>query len=160
MSRSHAWIRRGEVSINRRPMNWGKHSLTMVGAIRRNGWITMSTMVGAANRDRFTDWIRRRLAPKLRPGDIVILDNAAPHHDARVISLVEARGGRVEYLPPYSPDLNPIESAWAIAKKHIRAVAPRDPRSLRKAAHAGRRRVRPRHCEAWFGHAGYRRRLN
>jgi transposase len=158
MSRSHAWIRRGEVRIDPKPLNWGQ-SLTMMGAIRLKGWLTMGTIVGAANGDRFVRWIRRGLAPKLRRGDVVILDNAPVHRGRRFIELIEARGARVEFLPPYSPDLNPIEPAWAIAKKHIRAVAPRDPHALRKAAHAGRRRVRPSHCQAWYTHAGYQRRL-
>lgn len=156
MGRSHAWIRCGEVMLDPRPMNWGT-SLTMIGAMRRRGWITMSTMFGSANSERFVSWARRRLAPKLRHGDIVILDNAPTHKDPRFISVVEARGARVEFLPPYSPDLNPIEPGWSIAKQHIRAVAPRDRLALRKAAHAGRRRVKRRHCRAWFEHAGYGR---
>jgi transposase len=160
MCRSHAWIRRGEIQINPRPINWGHKSLTMLGAIRLKGWITMSTIFGSANGDLFVEWARRRLAPKLRRGDVVILDNAPTHRDLRFISIVEARGARVEFLPPYSPDLNPIEPAWAITKKHIRAIAPRDPRVLRKTAHAGRRRVTPRHCRAWFAHSGYRPRFN
>jgi transposase len=156
MGRSHAWIRSGEVMLDPRPMNWGT-SLTMIGAMRRRGWITMSTMFGSANSERFVSWARRRLAPKLRRGDIVILDNAPAHKDLRFISVVEARGARVEFLPPYSPDLNPIEPGWSIAKQHIRAVAPRNRLVLRKAAHAGRRRVKRRHCRAWFEHAGYGR---
>lgn len=130
----------------------------MIGAVRRGGWITMSTLFGSANAERFVAWARRRLVPKLRRGDIVILDNARAHKDARFVSVVEARGARVEFLPPYSPDLNPIEPGWSLAKQHIRAVAPRDRQGLRKAAHAGRRRVKPRHCQAWFEHAGYLRR--
>lgn len=159
MSRSHAWIRRGCVMLDPRPMNWGK-SMTMIGAMRLTGWITMTTMSGAANAERFVNWTRKRLAPKLRPNDIVILDNAQAHKDYRFIAAVEARGARVEFLPPYSPDLNPIEPGWAIAKKHIRALAPRDVSTLRRTAHAGRRRVLPRHCEAWFRHSGYAPRFN
>jgi transposase len=96
-------------------MNWGTN-LTMVGAVRIHGWVTLSTMFKTANGDRFVRWIRRRLAPKLRAGDVVILDNAKAHHDARIGPIVEATGARVEYLPPYSPDLNPIEPAWSIVK--------------------------------------------
>ena len=156
MSRTHAWIRRGDVMLDPRPMNWGGKSLTMLGALRLTGWITMSTIWGSANADRFTEWVRRNLAPKLRRGDIVILDNAAAHHDARAAAAVEARGARLLFLPPYSPDFNPIEPGWAVTKKHIRSVAPREKLALRKAAHAGRHRVTPRHCLAWFRHAGYR----
>jgi transposase len=140
-------------------MNWGTN-LTMVGAMRLSGWITLSTMFKTANGNRFVAWVRRQLAPRLRPDDIVILDNARAHKDARVAAIVEARGARVEFLPPYSPDFNPIEPCWALAKKHIRAVAPRNALALRKAAHAGRRRVRPAHCRAFFKHAGYEPRFN
>jgi transposase len=159
MSRSHAWIRRGEELIDPRPMNWGT-SLTMIGAMRLSGWITMRTIFKTANADRFVRWVRECLVPKLKFGDVIILDNAKPHHDRRVVELIERAHARVEYLPPYSPDFNPIESGWALTKQHIKAVAPRDRTVLRKTAHAGRRRVRPHHCRAWFAHAGYRRRLN
>ena len=144
--------------LDPRPMNWGT-SLTMIGAMRLSGWITMSTMFGSANADRFVAWVRKRLLPKLRRGDVVILDNARAHKDPRFVAAVEARGARVEFLPPYSPDLNPIEPGWALTKKHIRRVAPRDRVTLRKVAHAGRRRVRPTHCRAWFHHAGYQPRF-
>ena len=159
MSRSHAWIRRGQVLHDPRPMNWGT-SMTMIGALRRDGWITMRTIFATANGSRFVRWVRECLAPKLHFGDIVLMDNAKPHKNPRVVELIEARGASLEFLPPYSPDLNPIESGWALTKQHIKAVAPREQRTLRKTAHAGRRRVRPRHCRAWFAHAGYARRLN
>jgi transposase len=158
MGRTHAWIRRGTEQIEGRPMNWGTN-LTMIGAIRLSGWVTMSTMFKTANGDRFVAWVRRQLAPKLRPQDVVVLDNARAHKDARVAAILKARGARLVFLPPYSPDFNPIEPCWALAKKHIRAAAPRHARALRKAAHAGRRRVRPSHCNAFFKHAGYQPRL-
>ena len=120
MGRTHAWIPRGTERVERRPMNWGTN-LTMVGAMRLSGWVTLSTMFKTANGDRFVAWVRRQLAPKLRRDDIVILDNARAHKDARVVALVEARGARVEFLPPYSPDFNPIEPCWGLAKKHILA---------------------------------------
>jgi transposase len=102
-------------------------------------------------------WIRRRLVPKLRVGDIVIMDNAQAHHDPRVRTAIEACGAQPEYLPPYSPDLNPIEPGWALTKQYIKKMAPRSPHSLRRAAHAGRRQVHERHCRGWFQRAGYRR---
>jgi len=139
-------------------MNWGT-SMTMIGALRLSGWVTLRTIFATANGRRFARWVGECLVPKLHFGDIVILDNAGPHKNKRVVELIERRGARLEFLPPYSPDLNPIESGWALAKKHIKAVAPRERDPLRKAAHAGRRRVRTHHCRAWFAHAGYRRRL-
>jgi transposase len=154
MLRSHAWVLKGHELVTGRPMNWGTN-LTMIGAMRLDGWITMSTFFKTANRERFVAWIARTLAPKLRRDDVVIMDNAQAHHDPRVLKLVEKAGARVEFLPPYSPDLNPIEPGWALVKKVIKATAPRDRLSLRRAAHAGRRTVRQRHCAAWFGHSGY-----
>ena len=105
MGRSHAWVKRGEVVVDPRPMNWG-NNLTMIGAIRVGQWVTIGTGWQAANTDRFVTWVERRLAPKLRIGDIVIMDNLAAHKDGRVRDLIEQRGATLEFLPPYSYDLN------------------------------------------------------
>lgn len=158
MGRSHAWITRGQERFDPRPLNWGTN-LTMIGAIRCAGWVTLTTQFRTANGKRFTDWVRLRLAPKLQRGDIVILDNARAHHNPRVATILQARGATVRYLPPYSPDLNPIEPAWAIVKKVIRANAPRTGPALRNVAQRARWRVTPLHCVRWAEHSGYRRRL-
>lgn len=155
MGRSHTWARRGQVVVDRRPMNWGKN-LTMIGAMRRDKWLALSTMWQSANAERFVWWVRRRLAPKLRPGDIVVLDNLQAHKDPRVRKAIEARGATLVFLPPYSPDLNPIEPGWGLIKKAIRRDAPRTPNKLRRCAHSARYAVKPRHCQAWYSHAGYR----
>ncbi len=157
MGRTHAWIKRGSELIDPRPMNWGTN-LTMIGAIRQRGWVTMGTIFGSANGDRFVGWIRRRLAPRLQRGDVVILDNAKAHKDPRVREAVEAVGASLLFLSPYSPDFNPIEPCWALVKKHIRRVAPRARATLRRVAHTGRRRVHSGHCRRFFRHAGYQRR--
>ena len=135
-------------------MNWGTN-LTMIGAMRLSGWVTMSTFFKTANRERFVKWVAYSLAPKLSSSDVVIMDNAQAHHDPRVREVIEKVGARLEYLPPYSPDFNPIESGWALVKKCIKALAPRDRVALRRAAHRGRYKVRQRHCAGWFRHAGW-----
>lgn len=155
MGRSHAWIRRGEELVDPRPMTWGK-SLTMIGAIRLDGWVSLGTLWGAANAKSFLDWFTRRLLPKLRPGDFVVLDNAQAHKHPNIARVAKASGITIKYLPPYSPDFSPIEPAWAVAKKHIKAVAPRNPTALRRVAHRARRRVGKHHCRAWFAHCGFR----
>jgi hypothetical protein len=94
MGRSHAWVQRGEEFVEARPMNWG-NNLTMVGAIRRTGWVTLSTKWRAMTKVRFIEWVRRRLAPRLRPGDIVLLDNLQAHTDPAVREAIEQRGARV-----------------------------------------------------------------
>ena len=159
MGRSHAWIKRGTELVEPKPMNWGK-SLTMIGAIRLSGWVNLGTLWGAATSESFYRWFVRQLLPKLHPGDFVVLDNAQVHKDPRLAAAAKARGVKLKYLPPYSPDFSPIEPAWAIAKKHIKAVAPRDARSLRRVAHRARKRVTDRHCRAWFKHCGFRRGFN
>jgi len=154
MGRSHAWLPRGRELIEPRPMNWGTN-LTMVGALRVDGWLTLATGWQAINTSRFVAWVRRRLVPALRRGDIVLLDNLAAHKARPVRDLIEQAGATVRYLPPYSYDFNPIESAWALMKKRIRAVAPRTAATLRATAQRARRVVQPHHCRSWFAHAGY-----
>jgi len=159
MGRTHAWTLKGQVLVEPRPMNWG-NNLTMIGAIRTDGWLSLGTMFKSANRERFLHWIKRSVLPKLRVGDIVVLDNAQAHKDARLAPLLRLHGALLRYLPPYSPDFNPIEPAWSIVKKGIRAAAPRTRLALRRVAQNSRRLVSPTHCVRWTRHAGYRRGLN
>ena len=154
MGRSHAWLPRGTELIEPRPMNWGEN-LTMVGAMRVDGWLTLATSWSAMNAPRFLTWVQQRLVPRLRRGDIVVLDNLAAHKTRGVRDTIERAGATVRFLPPYSYDFNPIESGWALIKKRIRAVAPRTSRLLRTTAQRARRVVRPDHCRHWFSHAGY-----
>jgi transposase len=154
MSRSHAWVKCGEEFIDRVPMNRGKN-LTLLGAIRRTGWVVLSTMWQTANGDRFVDWLKRKLLPKLHRGDVLVMDNLSAHHDGRVAPACAARGVRLIYQPPHSPDFNPIESGWALQKQYVRRYAPRSHDALRGIARRARYRVSKRHCENWFAHAGY-----
>jgi transposase len=155
MGRSHAWVKKGQEHVERRPMNWGTN-LTLLGAIRVTGWVTLTTQFATANGDRFVSWLERKLLPKLQRGDVLVLDNLRAHHDSRVQPACRKYGVRVLYLPPYSPDLNPIEAGWAIQKQHVRKHAPRSAGALVRIARRARYRIRPRHCRQWFAHAGYR----
>jgi len=154
MGRSHAWVQRGEEYVEARPMNWGDN-LTLVGAVRRSGWVTLSTKWRAMTKARFIEWVRRRLAPRLRRGDVVVLDNLAAHKAPEVRHAIQQRGATLRYLPPYSHDFNPIEPAWALLKQRIRAYAPRTAIALRRVARAARHVVTPYHCRQYFAHMGY-----
>jgi transposase len=154
MHRTHTWVKRGTEYLERVPMNWGK-TLTLLGAMRRTGWVALHTQFATANANRFVAWLTRRLLPRLRPGDVLIMDNLRAHHDRRVRPACRRHGIRVRYLPPYSPDLNPIEPGWALQKQHVRKYAPRTPDHLRRVARRARYRITPRHCHQWFTHAGY-----
>jgi len=154
MCRSHAWVKRGTEYVERVPMNWGKN-LTLYGAIRFTGWVTLSTAFENANADRFVDWLATKLLPKLKSGDVLVMDNLKAHHDLRVEVLCRRHEVRLIYLPPYSPDYNPIESGWALQKQFVRKHAPRNSQTLRRVARRARFRVTARHCRNWFAHAGY-----
>lgn len=154
MGRSHAWVKRGCEFIDRVPMNWGKN-LTLYGAIRRTGWVALNTAFECANADRFVDWLDKCLLPKLRIGDALVMDNLKAHHDPRVEELCNQHGVHLVYLPPYSPDYNPIEPGWALQKQLVRKHAPRNAVALRRIARRARYRVTARHCRNWFAHAGY-----
>jgi transposase len=154
MGRSHAWVQRGDEYVEARPMNWGDN-LTMVGAMRCAGWITLSTKWRAMTTDAFVEWVRDQLVPRLRRGDVVLMDNLKAHRAPAVRVLIEGAGAVLRYLPPYSHDFNPIEAAWGVIKKRIRALAPRTASALRRVARAARHVITPRHCHQWFAHCGY-----
>lgn len=154
MARSHAWVKKGQEYVERTPMNWGTN-LTLLGAIRATGWVLLSTMYATTNAERFVLWLSKRLLPKLHPGDVLVLDNLRAHHNPRVVPLCKAKSVRVIYLPPYSPDFNPIEPGWALQKQYVRRHAPRTRDDLRRMARRARYRVKPHHCRQWFTHAGY-----
>jgi transposase len=155
MSRSHAWVRRGEEFVDRLPINHGRYGLTLFGAMRLSGWVVLTTGFQSATKNHFVWWLRRKLLPKLRRGDVIVMDNLSAHHDSRIAPSCAPRGVRIIYLPPYSPDFNPIESGWALQKQHVRRYAPRDASSLRRVARRARYRVTRRHARNWFEHAGY-----
>src|SRR5712692_10494135 len=113
------------------------------------------TFCVSCHTETFITWVRRRLAPRLRRGDVVLLDNLRAHKAPAVRMLIEQRGARLRYLPPYSHDFNPIEPAWALVKKRIRKHAPRTACALRRVARAARHVVTPYHCRQYFAHAGY-----
>ena len=154
MTRSHVWVKKGTEYVERVPMNWGKN-LTLLGAMRLTGWVLLSTMFASTNKERFVEWLGKKLLPRLAPGDVLLMDNLSAHHDSRVEPLCAAHGVRVIYLPPYSHDFNPIEPGWALQKQQVRRHAPRSPAALRRVARRARFRITPRHCRQWFAHAGY-----
>jgi transposase len=154
MTRSHAWVKKGEELVERTPMNWGKN-LTLLGAMRLTGWVLLSTMFASTNKDRFVAWLVTKLLPRLSRGDIVVMDNLSAHKDPRVRYWSRRAGVRLIYLPPYSHDFNPIEPCWAIQKRYVRKLAPRDPAALVRVARRARHRVTPQHCRQFFAHAGY-----
>jgi transposase len=145
---------RGERVVDFKPANWGR-SLTVVGAIRSTGVVAHQMFDGAMNTDRFIEFVEKRLCPRLRPGDVVVMDNLAAHHATEVRRLVEIRGAEVLHLPPYSPDLNPIEQCWAFVKNLLRKARARTEVLVRETVRRAFLRVRKKHLAGWFNHCGY-----
>ena len=127
----------------------------MIAGLRSDGMVAPFLITGAVDTDVFTAYLQQVLCPELHPDDIVILDNLATHKIAAVKTLVEARGASVCYLPAYSPDLNPIEMAFAKLKAHLRQSAARTSEHLQTAVTLALSSFLPSHCQAFFRHANY-----
>ena len=130
-------------------------SSTFIAALRAQSITAPFLVEGAVDGDVFEAYLEHVLGPELSEGDVVILDNLATHKMARVRELIGRRGATVRYLPPYSPDLNPIEMAFAKLKAHLRQAAARTLEDLRQALVQGLENFRPDHCQGFFKHARY-----
>jgi len=128
---------------------------TIVAGLRMNGVVAPMMLPGAMNADCLRIWVRRSLAPALKPGDIVVWDNLSIHNDPQIPKMIERRGARLEFLPPYSPDLNPIEKAWSKMKTVLRKLKARTRDALVKALGIALRAITAEDCLGWFKHAGY-----
>lgn len=121
MTRTWAWAPCGKRAQNVVPRNRGRVT-TMLGALSIDGIEAMMTVEGGTTAKFFLEFLDLHLAPKLRPGDIVVMDNLGAHHASGVRERIEARGEKVVYQPPYSPGLNPIELAWSKIKAALRGL--------------------------------------
>ena len=128
---------------------------TVTAALRANGPFAIDLMDGATNGVRFRAYVADVLVPALTPGDTVILDNLGAHKVASVRQAIEAAGARLLYLPPYSPDFNPIEMAFAKLKALLRTAAARTVPDLRAAIREAFTRFKPDECRHYLAAAGY-----
>jgi len=128
---------------------------TLVAALRLEGMTAPMVIDGAMNGEAFRAWVRRMLAPSLAPGDIVVMDNLPAHKVGGVREAIEARGARLLYLPPYSPDFNPIELAFAKLKALLRKAAARTLDALETAIAAALDAFAPDECANYFTASGY-----
>jgi transposase len=124
MARRHGRCRRGErLRVGVPHGHW--KTTTFVGALTLRGFIAPFVLDGPINRDAFETYVAKVLVPELRPGDIVVMDNLSSHKGPRVREMIQAAGASLRYLPPYSPDFNPIENAFAKLKALLRKAAER-----------------------------------
>jgi transposase len=129
---------------------------TFLGALRATGFVAPLTVDGAINGPMFRAWVEQHLAPTLQPGDIVVMDNLSSHKVAGVREAIEAVGAELRYLPPYSPDLNPIELAFSKFKKLLRDGVARTVDKLWDLCGRVLDLFTECKCRNYFKHCGYR----
>lgn len=129
--------------------------LTLLGGLSLQGLVACMSIETATDTPVFVAFVRHVLAPALKPGQVVILDNLSPHKAAEVRSLIEGAGCRLLLLPPYSPDLNPIEQAWSKLKALLRSAAARTKKALESALTALIDEITAADAHSYFAHCGY-----
>jgi len=151
MAREYGWAPVGQRAVGLRPgRSW--RALTLIGAIRIGRKPKLMTHAGAVNGRVFRRYVREQLCPWLRRGDVVVLDNLGAHKVHGVREAIEAAGACVVYLPPYSPDMNPIEYWWPDLKRGVRTAEPRSEKDLAATVRRLRAQVDVSKILAWFGH--------
>jgi transposase len=155
LSPLYAWSRRGERAFGSAPRNWGKN-VTLLASITHRGVGPCLAVEGPTTREVFEAYLERVLAPTLEPGRVVVMDNLSAHKGGRVREIVERAGCELIYLPPYSPDLNPIERAFSKVKGLLRRAEARTREALIEAMGWALEAVSARDARGFFGHCGYR----
>ena len=149
MARTHGRCRRGErLRVGVPHGHW--KTTTFIAGLTTRGMIAPFVLDGPINRSAFETYVERVLAPELRQGDIVVIDNLSSHKGPKVREMVEAAGASLLYLPPYSPDLNPIEKAWAKLKQLLRSARARTKEALETAIADALKLITPDNAKAWF----------
>lgn len=154
MARTHGRCARGERLRMGFPHGHRK-TTTLVAGLRLDGMVAPMVLDGPINGDWFEAYVRRVLAPTLRAGDVVIMDNLSSHKRASIRAMIEARGARLAFLPPYSPDFNPIEMAFAKLKALLRKAAERTVDGLWATIGRLVDVFTPQECANYFAAAGY-----
>ena len=155
MARSHGRAHRSRRAHGRAPAAWGRNT-TLVGAMTAAGLVALRRQVGGGTTKRsFLAFVVEDLVPVLRPGQVVVLDNLSAHHAAEVRAAVEAAGCQLLHVPPYSPDLNPIEKAWSKLKAILRGIGARTQEALDEAISVAASAITGSDAANWIGGAGY-----
>jgi transposase len=131
------------------------NTTTLIAAMGSRGPLAPLLLEGATDTEVFAAWAEQMLVPALRPGDIVVMDNLSSHKAARIRTLIEGAKAHLLYLPPYSPDLNPIEKMWSKIKALLRGAKARTQEALSQAVANALNAVTHSDIEGWFRHCGY-----
>ena len=129
--------------------------MTLLGAMSVDGLVATMTVEAPTDSEVFLAYLEQVLCPRLKPGDVVVMDNLSSHKVAGVRELIEAAGADLLYLPPYSPDFNPIEQCWSKLKRVLRSAKARSVDALQQAVVEAIPTISPNNAQAWFRHCGY-----
>jgi transposase len=154
MTRLRGRAERGQRLLAKVPHGHWK-TTTLIAALGKAGIHGAMVLDGAVNAEAFELFVEKVLAPELKAGDVVVLDNLSSHKRPRTRELIEATGAQLLYLPPYSPDLNPIEMVFAKIKQRLRSLACRTRETLWQAMQSVLDQVTPSDAAHCFEHAGY-----
>lgn len=150
----YGWAPIGDKSFGKSTQGaW--RTMTMIGAIALDGWRGFLTINTATDGDVFLAYVNQLLIPNLHPGDIVVMDNLSAHKRADVIAAIRAVGADVLFLPPYSPDFNPIEKAWSKLKEILRRASTLTRDAFDGAVAMAMDQISREDIRAWTEHAGY-----
>jgi transposase len=155
LSRTHGRAPSGQRLIAKVPHGHWK-TTTFLAGLRTTGWVAPLVIDGALNGVLFLNYVQQHLVPSLASGDILILDNLSSHKVRGVRTAIESVGAHVLYLPPYSPDLNPIELAFSKLRRLLRSLAVRTVEGLWQACGTVLQAFSPTEIRNYFRHAGYR----
>jgi len=153
MARTHARSARGTRAVDYQPKARGKN-MTIIGALGVEGMLTAEVMEGGMKKGDFLRFFEQ-LLPMLKPGQAVIMDNLRSHHADEIKALAAAHKVVLIYLPPYSPEFNPIEEAWSKLKAWLRKLRARTVEALFGAVGSGLERITPTDVIGWARHSGY-----
>ncbi len=154
MSRLYGRAPRGERVCEGVPRNYGEN-ITMIGALTIEGLTAVMTVEGATDGEVFEAYVENVLVATLKPGDTVMLDNLGAHHNQRAKQLIESAGGQIKWLPPYSPDMSPIEECWSKLKQILRGKAARTRVALENAIKEAINSITKLDAIGWFKHCGF-----
>ncbi len=154
MDRLRSRAPKGERAYGKVPRNRGKNT-TLIASMGISGMGESMAVEGATDSEVFEVYVEHFLAPKLREGQVVVLDGLGAHRPKRIRDLIEASGAELVFLPSYSPDLNPIEEAFSKIKNTLRKVGARTHEALVEAMGEALHEVTPWDVAGWFDHCGY-----
>jgi transposase len=155
----YGWAPAGTRAVATRGGQRGPN-VTVVGAVRQDRVLCHEKFLGALNTERWESFVEHKLCPLLHEGNVVILDNLSVHKSPRALALIEETGAIPLFLPPYHPELNPIEECWALVKHYLRKLIAKGVGDVFECLRRALARIKSSQLRGWFEHAGYRNQPN